>query len=789
MNITKKVKICPEKSIQSKPSFLIISTNYQIETLSSIISKNPSLINTKDQKGETFLSYAIKRKEIEKAELILSSTLLDYSFQDNNGNSYLHLAVINHLENIAKILIEKGININLQNNEGNTALHFAYSTGDNNLINLINEHKADLNIKNKNGLIGKEIKQGTFPEILDVSINYSNHKNVINNNSNTIENINQSREINNLQIPEKEIINCSNSNNDFIINEKGQLNKSIKMNWDNNEINGEIKSNSGNIMNNSNNIKQSLSQQNSQLKLSLVNFSYSEDPNEEENLKNSKKISEIKNSIQSSDIFDLVSSVTYKEKLAKINNSHKIVESKVISNKDSSELNNNEDIVNININNINNNQITLIGNNSINVNNIIQNGIQLSQMSFQTSYENGKKNFISNVINNYDNDEKGMKTKSEGNKDIKIFEESLKKGNGGKIILDFCKSLTKEEMLPNQFQYNKKDSEGLSFNDYNNKSNLMQSKVEINENFAFSPFATLRKTSLNNQINGSEVNKDNIKDNIYNNSNNFSNININDEIKNLENNNNKELKTLKINNKYSPNKENGLEIKSQKTQNIQEIETKNDTKINFDCPLNSSQETFNSSDMRKNDESLYNFLSEIRKEKYYSIMKSNGFDDIQLLINQTKNGNSITDKQLKLSGINIPGDRAKILIKLQEKAGNFIFPVPKEVYYIYQNNNFEDKNINKLKNWLDELKVGIYLENFIKNGYHSLELMMLQMESKNPITDEILKDEIGIDKIGHRSRIINKLNEDAKSNYNKWKTSILIIGADITKKICDCNIF
>ena len=63
------------------------------------------------------------------------------------------------------------------------------------------------------------------------------------------------------------------------------------------------------------------------------------------------------------------------------------------------------------------------------------------------------------------------------------------------------------------------------------------------------------------------------------------------------------------------------------------------------------------------------------------------------------------------------------------------------------------------------------------------------MESKNPITDEILKDEIGIEKIGHRSRIINKLNEDAKSTYNKWKKSVLIIGADLTKKICDCNIF
>ena len=67
--------------------------------------------------------------------------------------------------------------------------------------------------------------------------------------------------------------------------------------------------------------------------------------------------------------------------------------------------------------------------------------------------------------------------------------------------------------------------------------------------------------------------------------------------------------------------------------------------------------------------------------------------------------------------------------------------------------------------------------------------MILQMESKNPINDEILKEEIGIDKIGHRSRIINKLNEDAKNSYNKWKNSLLIMGGDLTKKICDCNIF
>ena len=220
------------------------------------------------------------------------------------------------------------------------------------------------------------------------------------------------------------------------------------------------------------------------------------------------------------------------------------------------------------------------------------------------------------------------------------------------------------------------------------------------------------------------------------------------------------------------------------------ITTKNNTKINLDCPIDSSDDSFNYNSMGKSQDSLYKFLSEIRLEQYYNLMKANGFDDIELLLNQSKTGIAITDKQLKLSGMKIPGDRAKILIRLQEKAGNFIFPIPKEVYYIYQNNNFiQDINLNKLKNWLEELRISNYLDNFIQNGYHSLELLILQMESKNPLTDEILKDEIGIDKIGHRSRIINKLNEDAKNSFNKWKTSVLIIGADLTKKICDCNIF
>ena len=63
------------------------------------------------------------------------------------------------------------------------------------------------------------------------------------------------------------------------------------------------------------------------------------------------------------------------------------------------------------------------------------------------------------------------------------------------------------------------------------------------------------------------------------------------------------------------------------------------------------------------------------------------------------------------------------------------------------------------------------------------------MESQSPLTSEILKDEIGIDKIGHRPRIINKLKEDGRSYANKLKTSILLLGDTNNSKFCECIIF
>ena len=188
--------------------------------------------------------------------------------------------------------------------------------------------------------------------------------------------------------------------------------------------------------------------------------------------------------------------------------------------------------------------------------------------------------------------------------------------------------------------------------------------------------------------------------------------------------------------------------------------------------------------------SLYKFLEEIKMEKYYNILNSNGFDDINLIIEQSKNHKlGITDNNLKQAGINLPGDRAKILIRIQDLSKNFNFNVPKTIYHCCDNfNNIQnDINIQKLNNWLKEINLSDYLHNFISCGYHSLDLLLMQMESNQPINDLIL-DELGI-KIGHKILIMNKLKDDAINYKKKYKKKIIGFDRGTEKSCNECFIF
>ena len=576
MNITKISKANSEIIFPSK-SFMLISANYTKENISKILLKNPSVINIKDEKNETFLSYAIKRKKEDLTKIIIESPLLDITYKDFKGNSYLHLSVINQLINTTNLLIKKGLDINSQNNEGNTALHFAYNFNNINLISILIEKNADSNIKNNMGLIPEKI------------------------------------EINSLNDDIYSIMDdfCYKS---FYKDDNNILDKNITIQINNNEN-----------TNNTNNTKLTETNKNSSFKYSLVNFSYSDDNDND----NDNEINKEKEKEEISDIFNLTSSITYKQKVKNVSD--------------------------INLHTIGDRY----------------NNILLEKKDFNNDLEN---------MDNFD-DIVNLQNSFKDIKNSKIKKNLKSKSDN--IFFEYSTSISKEEKEQNNIN-----------NNINNNNNVKSSLNKyIDQDFIFSP----------NNI-----------DNMNNNTKNISN------------------------------------------------------------------------------DSLYIFLSEINlSKKYYNLMNSNGFEDIQLLIEQEKICNAINDSQLKEIGILLPGDRAKILIHLEEKAGKYNFTLPKNIYYEIKNaeNILEDFNVKKIYNWLKNLKIENYLENFLEGGYHSIELILMQMNCKFPINDYILKDELGILKVGHRARIINKLVEDGKKFWNKLNNNNTIIANTQMEKNCECFLF
>ena len=183
---------------------------------------------------------------------------------------------------------------------------------------------------------------------------------------------------------------------------------------------------------------------------------------------------------------------------------------------------------------------------------------------------------------------------------------------------------------------------------------------------------------------------------------------------------------------------------------------------------------------------LYEFLLQINMQKYYPNLNNNGFEYINMIIDDFKLGNYLTDEQLNTIGINIPGDRAKILIRLEEKSNFFDFNVSKNVYYCLNNKEKIELDINviKLNSWLQKIKLEQYLKNFIDNGYYSLDLLFMQTLSNNPLNNDILKNELNIDKLGHRTRILNKLKEDSKNYLKNMRNSIVTFHTEEKSKIC-----
>lgn len=211
------------------------------------------------------------------------------------------------------------------------------------------------------------------------------------------------------------------------------------------------------------------------------------------------------------------------------------------------------------------------------------------------------------------------------------------------------------------------------------------------------------------------------------------------------------------------------------------------------------------SSTKNNKSKIFDFLTEINLPKEYSNnLIDNGFDNLDVLISQTKNGIALTYENLRDIGIKKPGERIKILTHLEEISGNFEFFLEKKIYY--------DKNNTKnaffsVKNFLENIGQYKFLNNFIENGIYNIELLYIYMGSKQPLNENILVNDFGINKndankiiikLYENSRIYIKLlkiknkknNNDDNNIHNTNKTVIMEENNISNTKSCDmCILF
>jgi hypothetical protein len=206
---------------------------------------------------------------------------------------------------------------------------------------------------------------------------------------------------------------------------------------------------------------------------------------------------------------------------------------------------------------------------------------------------------------------------------------------------------------------------------------------------------------------------------------------------------------------------------------------------------------------------ILEWLNEINLSCYSPLFIKKKIYVIQKIVNRMKKGKiKITPKDIYKIGITIPGHIYRIFVKLELDSGI----IDKKIMEIIENKKYGTKNeeINILNNsiynlcgccslkersrstykkkkdnsyeieqWLIDINMIKYKQNFIENGFDKFEYFFLQMFGNFPIDSNILKDSIGITNEKDRDLILLQLQKEVKyltlKSRNSKNNSILKI--------------
>jgi hypothetical protein len=165
---------------------------------------------------------------------------------------------------------------------------------------------------------------------------------------------------------------------------------------------------------------------------------------------------------------------------------------------------------------------------------------------------------------------------------------------------------------------------------------------------------------------------------------------------------------------------------------------------------------------------LFEWLQVMRLEMVYENLQGNGFDDLDSLVESMKGNTPLTPALLIKIGIDKVGYRLRLLAKLEEQGSLTARYSQCNDSKLWCGSHQPNRNNGQVSLilWLKSLNLEHLYLNFVENGFDEYEQLVYVMNSSFPVDDQALLD-IGICKIGHRHRILSRLNNDKNPGFFK----------------------
>jgi len=127
-----------------------IARNGTLDEMKALVSQNPDIINSKNERGFTPLILACYRGNTEVAKYLIDN-VKDLNYVSPEGTALSSLC-INYNKELVEKMLSKNADPNIQDSFGNTPLLWAVKRGNLELVKILLQNKADRTLKDSLGI-------------------------------------------------------------------------------------------------------------------------------------------------------------------------------------------------------------------------------------------------------------------------------------------------------------------------------------------------------------------------------------------------------------------------------------------------------------------------------------------------------------------------------------------------------------------------------------------------------------------------------------------------------------